>query len=407
MATKEVKILINARDNASNTFKKIAVAAAAAFSTRAVIGGLSDMIDSMDDVGKQAQRIGVTAEEIQKLNYAARRSGADATAVEAAFRRLSTVIYDAGNGSASAVAILDELGLSFDDLSKKSPNAQFSLVAANLNKIDDASTRAAMAQKLFGESGTKLIPMIKDLNSLMAEAERRGIISNEQIKAAEDFKDAIENIKTASKAAVAETGLVQWLADVTQGFANAIPEAKEFFKTISPVKTSGEDGLGIAGRPGTSRSRIGAEAYFGAKDRSIKEAAAAEEAKAVAKKWFEVMSEDYSGPDIVLGKKSLAEQVNAMMEALSFGKAFDNLAALQSGGARKDSPFSGMLPDRPQQAFVTRFLSGLSTTAKPAEKTASNTDATAKNTAQTVSLLGGLIEINRQMLNQTIPVLAL
>ena len=51
------------------------------------------------------------------------------------------------------------LGISVSDLQGISPEQQFQLFANALADVDDASTRAALAQDVFGRAGTELLPL--------------------------------------------------------------------------------------------------------------------------------------------------------------------------------------------------------------------------------------------------------
>jgi hypothetical protein len=181
----------------------------------ALVAGTKKIIDYGDQLGKTAKRIGISAEEYQKLAFAARRSGATTETVERGFKRMQSTIFDAERGLAGSVDTLTALGLTIDDLKRKSPEQQFTILADALNKVKDATTRAALAQDVFGRAGTDIMPMLNDYKQLSQEIEDMGgIISNDAIKAAEDFKDSLENIGTTIQAALMNSGIINWLANI-------------------------------------------------------------------------------------------------------------------------------------------------------------------------------------------------
>ena len=55
----------------------------------------------------------------------------------------------------------DALGLSAEQFKGLSPEQQFQLVANALGGVEDASTRAALAQDVFGKAGTSLTPVVR------------------------------------------------------------------------------------------------------------------------------------------------------------------------------------------------------------------------------------------------------
>lgn len=189
------------------------------FGTAAAISGIKKLVDEMDYVGKASKRIGVSAEEFQKIAFASRRTGSTNENVERAFKKMQQTIYDASKGLKTYQQYLTDLGLTYQDLAGKSPEKQFSILADKLNQVEDATTRAALAQKIFGRAGTNIMPMIGEYNDLKKEFEDiGGIVSNEAVKAAEDFKDSLENISSSIKAGVINSGLLSWLKEVAAEF---------------------------------------------------------------------------------------------------------------------------------------------------------------------------------------------
>ncbi len=188
---------------------------------------LADVAKKGADIADGSKRIGVTAEEYQKMSFAAQRSGASIDAVESSVKKMSKVIYDAGTGSDTAAKTLGALGLTLDDLKGKSPEEQFSLVARALDGVQDATTKAALAQQIFGKSGSDLIPMLNNYESLKNEMETiGGVMSNEAVKAADDLNASITNLSNAFQTMVANTGVVGWLADVAEGINAVYSNAK-------------------------------------------------------------------------------------------------------------------------------------------------------------------------------------
>jgi len=229
--SREILILLKARDQASSKFGKVeksskqmnkvliagAGAVAAAFSASKIQQMLSQMIDNLDNVGKGAKRLGITAEEFQKLAFAANRSGASIDDIEKAFKRMSSTVFDAERNVKESKDALESLGLTVDDLKGKKPEEQFKIIATALNEIEDASTKAALAQDVFGRSGTNLIPMIGDMEQLREEIEKIGVVANEDVEAAESFKDSIEDLTTSLRKLVTDSGIIQFLADIAKG----------------------------------------------------------------------------------------------------------------------------------------------------------------------------------------------
>jgi len=148
-----------------------------------------------DQLNKMAARTGVAVEALSALKFAAEQSGSSIEELETGIKRMQRAIADAQNGSKSAADALARVGLSVDDLIGLSPEEQFVAIADALSNVADATTRAALAQQLFGRSGTMLLPLINGgaagIRALTDEAEELGIVmSTEAAQAAADFTDA-------------------------------------------------------------------------------------------------------------------------------------------------------------------------------------------------------------------------
>ena len=114
-----------------------------------------------DEVHKMALRTGFSTEALSELRHAAALSGASLAGVEKASRTLSGAILDAGYGLETYVRAFDQIGLSYENLAKLSPEQQFITVLEALADVDDEFERAAIATDLFGRAGTQLLPMLE------------------------------------------------------------------------------------------------------------------------------------------------------------------------------------------------------------------------------------------------------
>jgi len=131
-----------------------------------------------DAADKMSQRTGMSATEITKLAFAAEASGISIEDVEAGFRKWQKTL---------GTTML--LGMSADD--------QFSSLADTLAEIEDPTERANEAMKLFGKSGTALLPMLEGgaegLAKLKQQAVDLGVAMDGQaIQSAVEMDDAMD-----------------------------------------------------------------------------------------------------------------------------------------------------------------------------------------------------------------------
>jgi hypothetical protein len=164
-----------------------------------------------DQVNKASGRTGVAVETLSELAYAADQSGANLETLEGGLRRMQASVLDAAKGSKSAQENLAMLGLTVEQLAGLSPDQQFKLIADRLSRIEDPTLKAALAMKVFGKSGTQLLPLMADgakgIEQLQQRARELGLtISKEDAEAATVFGDTLDDLWKSIKAGVFAIG---------------------------------------------------------------------------------------------------------------------------------------------------------------------------------------------------------
>lgn len=163
-------------------------------------------------------RTGVSVETLSELGYAAQQSGSSLEDVEKSVRTMQRTIAAAVGGSEQASQALSRLGLSAEVLAGLNPAQQFEAIALALHGIPDPTARAATAMRVFGKSGTNLLPMIADLGALRGEARRLGVVmSGGQAQAADALGDAFDRVRATLGAVTTAVGtaLAPVLTDLT------------------------------------------------------------------------------------------------------------------------------------------------------------------------------------------------
>jgi hypothetical protein len=150
---------------------------------------------SIDETAKLAARTGISVEALQGFQVAADLSGVQN--LESAIQRLTISIGDAGAGVKGPQQALDKLGLSFDRISKLSPEDQFRAVAAAFEGVGSQAEKAAVAADLFGRSGVELLPLFdSNLAEIEARAQRLGIVlGRDQTAAIERMNDSLSLVR--------------------------------------------------------------------------------------------------------------------------------------------------------------------------------------------------------------------
>jgi hypothetical protein len=170
----------------------IGIGAAITGPLAASAGVFAQMGSKIYDMSK---RTGISAEKLTELGYAANQTGTDLDTFEGVIKRMQKSIAGIADESEGTTGSLDKLGISFEDLAGKSPDQQFEIIAAALNKIEDPTLKAAAAMSVLGKSGTAILPMIDELASLQARARELGVVmTTEDAKAADKFGDILSDL---------------------------------------------------------------------------------------------------------------------------------------------------------------------------------------------------------------------
>lgn len=211
----------------------ITAAAGAAFGS--VMFAAKSFADTGDAIGKMAGRTGIGIEALQELSFAAGQSGTDIETLEAATRKMSKVVTDSLDGLNGPAESLRSIGIDPSQLAGLSVEDQFQTIAEALGAVDNATRKAALAQEIFGKSGTQLLPMLNGgasgLAALRQEArDLGGVMSEENVIAAEALTDAFGRVKTATAGFIAMAGSLaaKPLTAVATGMARVVAIGTRF-----------------------------------------------------------------------------------------------------------------------------------------------------------------------------------
>ena len=155
-----------------------------------------------DEAAKAATRIGITAEEMQELGFAAEQSGARLVDIEVAMRRQATAARDAAKGTGIAGESYKKLGVNvLDATGKLKPQLQLlEETAAALPKVKSETEQLAIINDIFGRGGAKIRPLLKlgaeGIREFREEARELGFVLDEEAtKASEEFIDGINSTR--------------------------------------------------------------------------------------------------------------------------------------------------------------------------------------------------------------------
>jgi|TARA_R110000824_G_scaffold137112_1_gene301149 hypothetical protein len=173
-----------------------------------LIGPIKDSVFEMgvlgDRIAKDARMIGVTAEQFQVMEFAAKRSGTSVTAVNNGMKKLGRVMVDARNGSRQIKDTFNALGI---ELMKSNGTLRdtfdvFLELADKSMVLGESAERTGVQMLLLGRSGTELSNMLSQgrdgVLDLEADLKRLGAVMGEDaLDNSELFVDRMADLEHA------------------------------------------------------------------------------------------------------------------------------------------------------------------------------------------------------------------
>lgn len=122
---------------------------------------LTKAASSLDQISKDAKRLGLATAELQNLTQVAEEAGIGGGQLVGILTRLQRSTVALGQGSKSATAAFANLGLTTQDLAGLSAQDQFALIAQRIMALPTEAERAAAAFAIFGRQGATAMGFIE------------------------------------------------------------------------------------------------------------------------------------------------------------------------------------------------------------------------------------------------------
>lgn len=182
------------------------------------LGSFASFENSIYQMGKSlrenADRLGVSTDEVQALNYAAEEAGSSLDHVATALDRLAKSKETALSGSKEGAKLAEtfqDFGLSIQQVRDKSPKELFDSLGASINRTGVNAQVTADLMALIGRNAGALIPTLKGLADNYAQFEHSPLrLSESDIATIDKAGHAWNRLFTGIKvgAAGAQIGLM-------------------------------------------------------------------------------------------------------------------------------------------------------------------------------------------------------
>lgn len=182
--------------------------------TTALVALVKSVSDNGDRVAKAGQKLGITAQNVQELEYAAGNSG---VAIGTLHNSLTTMLRkatEAARGSKEAASGFAQLGVHV-----RGANGQIKPgvdllqeVAEKIAATKDPAKKATLAMAVFGRGSASMVPLLnegsKGIEKLRQRANLLGaVIDNKTASAAEELNDAFTDMGLIVKGVAVRFGV--------------------------------------------------------------------------------------------------------------------------------------------------------------------------------------------------------
>ena len=198
----------------SKTFRTLAGFGGFAIITAGVTSLARKVFDLASELQDASDKLGVSAEALQRLKGAAEATGGSFESIQTAMVFLAKTTDAAVQGSDEAAESFRRLGIDANKFAQIPLDRRLAIIAHQLNQIPDPAERVALAVKVMGRSAADNIPLLANLDAEMKKI--NVTLSDEQVKALDEAKDAWDRWGNAGvvwtgKALVGLEDVYKWL----------------------------------------------------------------------------------------------------------------------------------------------------------------------------------------------------
>lgn len=205
-------------------------------------------IDSAQQIGKVADKLGLTTDALQEMRYAAKLTGVEQNTLDMAMQRFSRRIGEAAQGMGELKGTLTQYGIAVRDSNGQSRAAVDVLgdLAETIKNAESDQERLRIAFKAFDSEGAALVNMLKNGRAGLEEF-RKGardagvVLEEEMIRRAEDLQDKIDTLGLRFKvfwqeSVIGAAGFVENISKIN-GYNELAKMHTEFVKIQKDLET--------------------------------------------------------------------------------------------------------------------------------------------------------------------------
>lgn len=196
-----------------------------------------------DNVDKMSQKIDISREAYQELDFICSQSGTSVDIFQAGLKSMRTVMDTTIKGTSKTATALEELGISAVDSQGNMRSSEEVMWEAleTLQNMEDQTKKATLASKLFGRSGTELMPLLNGASGSIAEMKNQAhdlglVLSDEVIDNGVKMTDSLDQTQRAFQAIATNLGgvLMPIITKVSEYIQSKLPQITSFIQRLDP-----------------------------------------------------------------------------------------------------------------------------------------------------------------------------
>lgn len=195
-----------------------------------------------DRVDKLSQKIGLSREGFQEWDFILSQNGMSIETMQGGMKTLVNQFDDLKKGGKVATDAFGRLGLSLKELDGLSQEDIFEKTIEALQGMEDETERAALANDLFGRSGSELTPLLNQssdsINALKTQAHDLGmVLSDDAVNGAVKMTDTLDALKRTGAGLMNQLGsaLMPVLQTVADTLLANMPMIQGLIQQLSPI----------------------------------------------------------------------------------------------------------------------------------------------------------------------------
>lgn len=202
---------------------------------------VSKVADGADHVDKMSQKIGVSAEYYQEMDYVMGQSGMSIDSLQTSMRTLVGSMDGAANGNAKNAAAFERLGVAVTD-SQGNLRTQEEVMKDTLSAlqgVENQTEKAKLANELFGRSGSEMMPLLNGAAGSIDEMRERAhelgaVMSDDMVSDGAAFNDTMDDLQR-SFGAIARDALGELMPALTEIGQQVVAMMPEISASLGPV----------------------------------------------------------------------------------------------------------------------------------------------------------------------------